>query len=332
MKQTKTSSTLILIGLSLFVALFVFFLYTFLHEAGHAITGLLFGQSLIEFSMHFWDLSAHVSMVGGELTQAQLAIQSVAGAALPLLSWVIFISLLPRKASFTLEILKLISSMAVINTLLAWIILPALFLLGKAPSDDVTHFLHYSQIPPLFLMCVALVLYIGLWVLFLSKIDGFRNEFLLFSSTDHERIAAGTRPTLSVMTSLLAFCVIVVVMLNLSGSQNSLSRFSPPQDFEPVAQIDLSTQTYFAETLTEFSLDKPSMAGVFVVINDINTTYIDLSVTGPNGFHSIVLHGEGYNAFQDGGLWEKNLSAGTYRVVLTSHQSPGKASVYIKTR
>jgi hypothetical protein len=332
MKQTKTSSTLVLIGLSLFVALFVFFLYTFLHEAGHAITGLFFGQSLIEFSMHFWDLSAHVSMVGGELTQAQLATQSVAGAALPLLSWVIFISLLPRKASFTLEILKLISSMAVINTLLAWIILPVLFLFGNAPSDDVTHFLHYSQMPPLFLMCVALVLYIGLWALFFSKIDGFRNEFSLFSSTDHERIAAGTRPTLSVMTGMVAFCVIVVVMLNISAAQNSLSRFSPPQDFEPIAHIDLSTQLYAAETLTEFSLDRSSLVGVFVVVYNINTTYFDLSVTGPNGFRSIVLHGEGYNAFQDGGLWEKNLPPGVYRVVLTSHESPGKVSVYIKTR
>jgi hypothetical protein len=331
MKPTKTSSTLVLIGLSLFVVLFVFSLYTFLHEAGHALTGLLFGQSLTEFSIDFWDMSAHVSMVGGELTQAQLAIQNVAGAALPLLIWTIFISLVPRKASFTLEILKLISSMAVINTLLAWIILPVLFLLGEAPPDDVTHFLYYSQIPPLFLICVALVLYIGLWVLFLSKIDGFRKEFSLFSSTAHERISAGIRPTLSAMTGILALCVIVVVILNIFAGRNSLNRFSPPQDFEPVAQIDLSTQTNFAETLTEFSLDKPSIVGVFVVLDDINTTYFDLSVTGPNGFHSIVLHGEGYNAFQDGGLWEKNLSAGTYRVVLTSHQSPGRASVYIKT-
>jgi hypothetical protein len=287
---------------------------------------------LTEFNIHFWDLSAHVSMVGGELTQAQLAVQSVAGLALPLLIWTIFISLVPRKANFTMEVLKLISSMAVINTLLAWIVLPVLSLFGKAPSDDVTHFLHYSQIPPLFLMCFALILYFGLWVLFLSRIDGFRNEFSLFSSTDHEWIAAGTRPTLPVMTGMVAFCVIVVVMLNMFAARNSLSRFSPPQDFESVAQIDLSTQTYFAETLTEFSLDRSSLVGVFVVINDINTTYIDLSVTGPKGFHSIVLHGEGYNAFQYGGLWEKDLPAGTYQVVLTSHQSPGNVSIYIKTR
>lgn len=61
------------------------------------------------------------------------------------------------------------------------------------------------------------------------------------------------------------------------------------------------------------------------------TIYFDLSVTGANGFSSTVLHGEGYNVVQDGGLWEENLPAGTYQVVLTSHQSPGSVSVYIKT-
>jgi hypothetical protein len=64
--------------------------------------GALFGQSLTEFDVSFWDLSAHVGMVGGALTEFQLAVQAVAGAGLPLIVWEIFISLVPRKASFTL--------------------------------------------------------------------------------------------------------------------------------------------------------------------------------------------------------------------------------------
>ena len=56
----------------------------------------------------------------------------------------------------------------------------------------------------------------------------------------------------------------------------------------------------------------------------------DLSVAGPDGFRSTILHGEGYNTSQDGGLWEKNLSPGKYRVILTSDRSPGIASVYMK--
>ena len=66
------------------------------------------------------------------------------------------------------------------------------------------------------------------------------------------------------------------------------------------------------------------------MVNNINTTYFDLSVAGPEGTRSTVLHGEGYRASQDGGLWEKTLPPGIYRVLLTSDQSSGAALVYLK--
>jgi hypothetical protein len=331
MKPTRNSSVAILTALILFVALFVFFIYTFLHESGHAIVGLLAGQSLTEFNVNFWDFSAHVGMSGGELTQTQLAIRSVAGATLPLLVWALFISFVPRKANITLETLKLISSMAIVNTLLAWIILPVLFLFGEAPSDDVTTFLRYSQIPPLLLTFIAIVVYTAGWILFRSKIDGLRNEFRLFGKHSHETLEAGTRKTVFGMASFMTVCLIFVLAFNDSASNNSQNKFPLPQNFIPVAQLDLSKQSYSYETLTQFKLDKPAYVGVFIALRNINTTYFDLRVKGPNGFNSVVLHGEGYNALQDGGLWEKNLTPGTYQIVLTAHQSPGRASIYIKT-
>jgi hypothetical protein len=331
MKQTKTSSILLLIASVLFIFLFVFFTYTFLHEAGHAIIGLAFGQSLTEFNVNFWDFSAHVGMRGEELTQSQLAIRSVAGASLPLLIWVAFISLVPRNASFILEALKLISSMAVINTLLAWIILPVLFLLGKTPPDDVTNFLRYSQMPPLLLMLTAIILYAGAWILFLSKINGLRNEFLLFRTINSEILTTETRKPVSIMMTTLALCLLFTFMLNYSASNNPLDRFSPPQDFVSVGHIDLSARAYSAETLTQFSLDEPEYVGIFIAVHNVDTTYFELSVIGPDGYSSTVLHGEGYNTNRDGGLWEEKLQPGTYQVVLTSDQSPGTASVYLKT-
>jgi hypothetical protein len=331
MNKTRTSSILIASALTLFIILFVFFMYTFLHEGGHALMGLLFGRSLAEFDISFWDLSAHVHMVGGQLTESELAVQAVAGAGLPLLIWAIFISLVPRKTNFTLEALKLLSSMVVVNTLLPWIILPILFLLEQAPPDDVTNFLRHSQMPPILLTFVALILYGGGWILFLSKIEGLRNELLLFSTTDRAQLLAGTPKTLPVITGVMALCSISVIALNSLADRNSIEKFAPPQDFVQVAQIDLSEQAYPSEALTQFTVDQPTYVGVFIVIRNINTTYFDLSVTGANGFRSTILHGEGYNTVQDGGLWEENLAAGTYQVVLTSHQSPGSVSVYIKT-
>lgn len=130
----------------------------------------------------------------------------------------------------------------------------------------------------------------------------------------------------------MALCVITAFALNGLADRNSFNTFSPPQGFTPIAQLDLSKQPYPSVTLTQFTLDEPTTVGVFIIVKEINTTYFDLSVTGADGYSSIVLHGEGYNAFQDGGLWEENLPAGTYQVVLTSHQSPGIVSVYMKTR
>lgn len=325
------SPVFILVLMTLFVILFVFFLYTFLHEAGHALAGWLFGQSLTEFDLSFWDLSAHVGLTGGELTPGQLAFRSVAATLLPLFTWAVFISLVPRKGSFILEELKLVSSMLVINTLLAWIFLPVLFMSGSAPSDDVTNFLIYSQMPPLLLSGMAVMMYAGCWMLFLSRIDGLRNEFLMFKTTDPHYLYAGTRTTIPIMAGILAVCVFLTVGVNNAAAKNSADRFSPPQDFVEVAQIDLSSRPYPAEPISQFTLDQPALMGVFVSIHNINTTYFDLSVARPDGTSSGILHGEGYNAAQDGGLWEMSLPPGTYTLVLTSDQSPGTVSVYIKT-
>ena len=330
MKTTRNSTSVLnIVLLTLFVTIFVFFTYTFLHEAGHAIAGWLFGQSLTEFDASFWDLSAHVSLSGGALTQMQLAIQSAAGVLLPLVIWAIFISLVPHKGSFILEILKLISSMVVVNTLLAWIVLPILFLFGRAPSDDVTNFLNFSQMPPLLLSFTALVLYANCWLFFLSRIDGFRNELLMFSTTKINKLDGGTRTTVGVMTGIMAVCAILVFTLNLQAAGNLSARFSPPQGFARVVEIDLSARPYSSEIVARFTLDETSSAGVFIVVRNIDTTYFDLSVAGPDGSHSTVLHGEGYSASKDGGSWEKNLPSGTYRLVLTSAPSPGTATVYL---
>jgi hypothetical protein len=331
MQTVNRAASFQLTLLLLFVILFVFFTYTFLHETGHAITGLVFGQSLTEFDVSFWDFSAHVNMVGGTLTQTQLALQSVSGASLPLLVWALFINLIPRTTTFIVGALKLISSITVINTLVPWMVIPVLFLYGNAPSDDVTNFLRYSQIPPLSVMLAAFLLYIGGCLLLVAKTDGMSNQVLLFRDVAPETLKIGTRSSIPLMTGVMALCVILAFVFNASAVSSSLDRFSAPEGYVLVARIDLSIRAYSSHVLTEFSLDEPDYADIFVMVQNINTSYFDLSVLGPDGYNSTVLHGEGYNADQDGGLWEEHLRTGTYQIVLTSHRSPGTASIYLKS-
>jgi hypothetical protein len=185
---------------------------------------------------------------------------------------------------------------------------------------------------PLLLSGLAAVLYAAGWILFLSRIDGVRNEFLLFRKVSFETLTAGTRISIPVMVSVLVLCIVLTLTASSVGAKNPVGRFAPPQDFQSVAQIDLSSQPYSNVTLAELSLDKPAYIGVYVVIRDINTTYFDLRITGPAGYSSVILHGEGYRADQDGGLWEQDLKPGDYRLVLTSAKAPGAVSVYLNDR
>jgi hypothetical protein len=331
--QTKSRAAHVHFVLLLsFLLLFVLFIYTFLHEAGHAILGFAFGQSLTEFDVSFWDVSAHVDMIGGELTHSQLAVQAIAGVTLPLLVWAVFMGLIPRKTNFSLKALKLVSSLAVLNTLLAWILIPVLSIFGNVPpSDDVTHVLHFSHMPPWLLAFAALVLYIGGWAYFLSKIDGLRNEVLLFGTPELETLSAGMGTVIPWMTGILAFCLVLVFLINIPAAQAPLTELTPPSGFEVVAEVKLSRQAYSTDTLAEFSLEESAEVGVFIVVRNLNTSYFDLSVIGPGGYHSVVLHGEVYQVARDGGLWQDKLLPGTYQLVLTSDQNPGTASVFLKT-
>lgn len=146
LNQTQTQKPpLAILAVGGFAVLFVLVVYTFLHEAGHALVGILFGQSLSNFDISFWDLSAHVRL-SGTLTSAQRTIQIGAGAALPFLVWTLLISAAPRKGNVALELLKLVGSMAVVNSLLSWIILPILAYASRAPAGDDTPYLDLSHV------------------------------------------------------------------------------------------------------------------------------------------------------------------------------------------
>ncbi len=52
-----------MIALVIFVCIFVFFMYAFLHEGGHALAGMLFGQTVTDFNVNFLTFNANVGLV-----------------------------------------------------------------------------------------------------------------------------------------------------------------------------------------------------------------------------------------------------------------------------
>lgn len=296
-------------------------LYTFLHEAGHTLAGLAFGQTLTAFSTIFWDLSAHVQLVG-ELTKTQQAVQSAAGAALPLLVWALFMSLAPRKATFTLELFKLVASMGVVNTLLVWIAIPLLDLWGKAPvNDDVTHFLRASELSPLWVTAVAATLYalgLGLFVVKSKGLAQFRQLETL----------GKTGTAVALMLTIMVILLLSTLTINTLATQNGVTRLSPPADMNLAAEVDLAVQAHENSVLTTLTVTESGTLALFFTVQDINTAYFDLRLEGPDDYSAALLHGEEYRANQDGGLQTFTVPPGAYQVVLTAVQSPGVLSIW----
>ena len=194
---------LAVIGSIAFAALFALVAYTFLHEAGHAIVGMLFGARLTSFSINFVDLSAHVGFAGA-FSSAQQSVLSAAGVTFPLLLWSVFVLAVPVKPNPLLGWLRLVLSMGVLNSLLAWIIIPVLYLSGRSPADDSATFVSATKIPPLLLSAAVLIVYVGGWALFLRRsgyVQGLRDTI---SSASGDFTSAAARRTLLVMSAILA--------------------------------------------------------------------------------------------------------------------------------
>ena len=138
-----------------------------------------------------------------------------------------------------------------------------------------------------------------------------------------------TRRVTLIALSLLVILAVIFTYIWLNKAGDALTGLTPPADFEPMAEIDLSAQAYSEETLAQFALDDTSDVGVFFTIPEIDTSYFDLSLKDADGNSLTILHSEALRTDRDGGgLWEQTLPPGGYRLVLSAAQSPGVLSVY----
>ena len=316
--------------LFLFVMLFAVFIYTFLHEGGHALVGILSGGMITAFSVNFLDLSAHVAMMG-TLTPVQTVINNLAGAGLPLLVWLIFMLVAPKRANLAIESMKVIGSLIFLNTLLAWIVLPVLILAGQAPSDDVTHFIINTGIYPLWVTIVALLLYIGGWLFFRSRIEGLRPEFERFRKVDQPVVTPEVRKT--ALGTLGVFVLCGLIAFSANGFKLVAPRedpFMPPPGYSLVKTIELSQAVYTQAVVHAFTLEKPAEAGVYLLIQDVISEYLDVKLTGSHAYDRLIVHAEGYTAHRDNPHVEESLQPGRYQLILTSKPSPGTLSIYTK--
>ena len=150
-------------------AILVVVLYILFHETGHLIVMLSAGEVIDDFSI----LSAHVSGHGGEYTFVSDLWLNVNGAVLPLIVSLVYLLFYKKERNNTFyRMFSFFTGLMPISTILAWVIIPFLYLNGTAPlNDDCTKFLmSFSQIAnPLFVSAAALVLIVLGSILFIKK-------------------------------------------------------------------------------------------------------------------------------------------------------------------
>lgn len=316
------------LGLLLFIILAILFLYTFLHEAGHALVGLAFGQTLTTFDVRFWNFNPHVSL-SGSLTTAQRLLQIGAGTWLPLLIWFLLMAALPRQSSFSVNLFKAASALMVLNTLLAWIIIPILDLAGRAPArDDVTNFLRVSEMPPLLLSALALIVYAAGWVLLVAKVDDLKGIWRIFRQPEQVGQRAGMRAFVLALSGTLIVAVTLTFAVESLTANTAASSPEPPDGYRQVTQVDLPAGPYEDEPVTVFVLETAASLGIFFVVQEIDATYIHFFLQGPDGFSAPLLRGEGYRTTTGSSRWREIVPPGTYQLLLTADQSPGTVTIY----
>lgn len=144
------------------------YLYTFIHEGGHALVAIMNGGRITRFVIGF---NAHVSTTGASFTPFTASLFSIAGVLLPIICLIPFVLLYRRGISCIFyHCLYFIIFVGTVGSTLAWVIIPIVAMLGTPPAgDDVTSFLASSGLHPILITIGALLVAGGLIALGLDK-------------------------------------------------------------------------------------------------------------------------------------------------------------------
>jgi hypothetical protein len=316
------------IAIVLVVAVFVFFAYTVVHEAGHALAATAFGARVTEFNVNFVSLAAHAGYIG-ELSTGQQAVISLAGLGANLLACLAVIFGVPPSNNLPLRLLKLQVTFSVAGSLLVWVVFPILVAMGVQPgTDDVLNFLTLSGISPLALALISALVIAGLLSLYvrreMASPAGYRLREVFTGP-----LSAGSRTSLGVLGGLLVMGIGLSVALGGFSSERYGTAFTPPDGYRLISEVGLE-EPVSGEVIAAFSLAEEQTGGVLLVLRGVKTRDLRIGLQGPDGFSLNLISVEDYESSMDTSQYENTLAAGDYQVILDAVPSRGKIQVYVR--
>jgi hypothetical protein len=165
--QTKY---LIISCLSVFIYLFI---YTFLHEMGHGIIGVLSGGNINKLILGF---NARINIRNTNYNSITLPLMNVMGMLLPYVVFLI-LSLNYKKdqSNILYKVGHGIYVFGILASLLPWVIIPLISIFTTPPrGDDVTNFIQNSGLQPMFISLLGIILFALFLYLSIQK-DIIRN-------------------------------------------------------------------------------------------------------------------------------------------------------------
>jgi hypothetical protein len=303
-----------------FTALALLFIYTFLHEAGHAISALVFGGSITGFSIAFWDLSAHVGLEGN-FGNMQKSIIDVSGTLLPVLVWSTFMMLVPKRVNPLMQWLKLVSSFGIFGSLLPWVVIP--LLANRPEGDDVTKFLSHSSMSPWLVSGLFLLLILGGCTLLLIKMPNLCEVVLSFRH-DLTPLTPEAKRTLGIVAVIVGVIAAAAFSLNAYGSRT----VPIPAGYTNVGTLELSAQTLQNTEVHSFTLSAPAQVSYHITLRNVRMGPAEILLSGTDGFAVAIMRaGEQFEANHASYTPTYTLTPGTYRLELTFRQAPGQIMV-----
>lgn len=144
--------------LSLFAGLLILVpLYIVLHEGGHALTAVLCGARITQFRI----LDAYMTYEGGAFTPFTLSLFHISGMLLPVLVSILYMLAYRNKIeSIFYRIFSFLFILIPTGSILAWVLVPVLYLMGQAPrTDDAAKFINSSGFSPWIVLLGAVLLF-----------------------------------------------------------------------------------------------------------------------------------------------------------------------------
>lgn len=273
------------------------YIYTFLHESGHALIAVICGGRIEEFIL---GLNAHVRITGASYTKFTSALMNVMGGLLPIIILLIALSLYKSEISHMFyHIFYFVISISTSFSLLAWLIIPIISMFTDPPiGDDVTNFLEISGIHPLMVTLVALLIFLGM-IFFIYNKGLIRKAKEIYRLLLQESNPKSRRPYFIFLTIglLLVFILITepnifktnpvlktTISLNINQSSRSLEfPFAIEKDriynmdFEletTIKFVDLQVFTEKGDLVYQNVISEGSIKGIILDLNKGNHSFV----------------------------------------------------------